>query len=298
MTSDLRVYLGAAPGVGKTYALLDEVRRRTGRGARAVVVGVDTHGRPATMQLVEAVPTTFLDDAPSLDEVLAMAPDVVAVDDLGRPGHAALVADVRDAGIPVVTTLDIGSIESLSDVVERITGVRPVGTVPDTFLADAAVELVDMTPEALRRRLAHGNIYPAGELDAVLANVFRPENLAALRELALRWVADHAQATGGETRERVAVAITGAAGGDALIRRAARIASRTHAGLVGIHVRTATTAADVLEEARRLVEDLGGDYREVAGADVAATLVDAARGEGATQLVLGASRRSWWHELW
>jgi two-component system sensor histidine kinase KdpD len=293
----MRVYLGAAPGVGKTYALLDEVRRRTARGARALVVGVDSHHRPVTDELRAALEATFTDEPIAVDEVLARSVDVVAIDDLERPGHAAFAEALCEAGVPVITTLDVSSIASLSDVVERLTGRQPVGIIPDSSLVDAAIELVDITPEALRRRLAHGNVFPAGELDAATANVFRTENLAVLRELALRWVADHAQASTGEAHERVAVAITGRPGGD-VVRRAARIASRTHAALVGIHVRTGVTPADELEEARRLVEDLGGEYREVAGVDVAATLVDAARAERATQLVLGASHRSRASALW
>ncbi|MCU1375686.1 MAG: kdpD3 [Actinomycetia bacterium] len=298
MAGELRVYLGAAPGVGKTYALLDEARRRLGRGARAAIVGVDTHDRPATAELLASLPA--VPGEPDVEALLADRPELVAVDDLARPGRLDAVTRLLDAGISVITTLDVGEIESLSDVVGRITGRPATGTVPDAFLREAAVEVVDMTPEALRRRLAHGNVFPAGEVDARLANVFRPENLAALRELALRWVADHAGPLG--TGERVAVAITGAPGADNLVRRAGRIAARSHAGLVGIHVRVPagrrpSTPADVLEGTRRLLADLDGEYREVAGADVAATLVRAARAERATQLVLGATRRSRLHEL-
>ena len=291
MAADLRVYLGAAPGVGKTYAMLDEVRRRAGRGARVVVMADGGHGRSATAALLASIDARVLPaDAPAA-EVLALAPDIVAVDDLATGDRAALVGALLAAGTNVVTTIDIGELESQRDLVERITGRAPAGTVPDAFLRDAAVELVDMTPEALRRRLAHGNVFPPGELDAVTANLFRPANLAAVRELALRWVADHAGGTGAGST--VAVAITGGPAGEALIRGAGRIAARSHAALVGIHVRSRRPApADVLESTRRLVEDLGGVYREVAATDVAAALVDAARAERATQLVLGASRRS------
>lgn len=302
MTGELRVYLGAAPGVGKTYAMLDEARRRAGRGTRVVVSGVDAHGRPGTEALLASCPVV----EPNLDALLATGAAVVAVDDVARPGRLAIVEGLLQAGANVITTVDVGEIESQSDVVERITGRAPAGKVPDAVLHGAAVELVDMTPEALRRRLAHGNVYPAGELDAALANVFRTTNLAALRELALRWVADHADRAVGagvpEVTERVAVAITGAPGGEELIRRAARVASRSHATLVGIHVRAAgargpVTPGDVLEGRRRLLEDVGGEYREVAGADVARTLVDAARAERATQLVLGGTRESRLREL-
>jgi two-component system sensor histidine kinase KdpD len=302
VTGELRVYLGAAPGVGKTYAMLDEARRRAGRGTRVVVSGVDAHGRPATEALLSSCSTVDLDP----DALLAAGAAVVAIDDVARPGRLDMVDQLLHAGINVITTIDIGEIESLSDIVERLTGRSPLGTVPDAVLHAAAVELVDMTPEALRRRLAHGNVFPAGELDGSLANVFRPANLAALRELALRWVADHADRSVGadvpEVTERVAVAITGAPGGEALIRRAARIASRSHATLVGIHVRAAgargpVTPGDILEARRRLLEDVGGEYREVAGADVARALGDSARAERTTQLVLGGTRRSRLREL-
>lgn len=298
MAGELRVYIGAAPGVGKTYAMLDEVRRRLSRGASTAVVGVDTHGRPATAELLESLPV--VDGEPDPASLLSVGLQVVGVDDLARPGRLGAVLELLDAGVTVVTTLDVGEIESLSDVVASIAGARPIGTVPDAILRAAAVELVDMTPEALRRRLAHGNVFPAGEVDARVANVFQAENLAALRELALRWVADHAGPLA--AGEQVAVAVTGAPGADHLVRRAARIAARSHAGLVGIHVRVAAgrgpgTPADVLEATRRLLADLDGEYREVAGADVAAALVQAARAERATQLVLGASRRSRLHEI-
>src|SRR5262249_14136619 len=159
------------------------------------------------------------------------------------------------------------------------------------------VEIVDMTPQALRRRMAHGNVYPAEKVDASLANFFRQGNLGALRELALMWVADrvdealeeyreaHGIARPWETRERVVVAITGAPGGDDVIRRAARMAARTHGQLVGVFVRSADglrgPAGEELEAQRRLLDELGGEYREIAGADVAAALVQFANLENA-----------------
>ena len=185
---------------------------------------------------------------------------------------------------------------------------------PDEVVRRAdQIELVDMSPEALRRRMAHGNIYPPERVDAALANYFRPGNLAALRELTLLWVADrveeglqgymeaHGIADAWETRERVVVAITGAPGGEQLVRRAARIAGRLKGGLIGVHVvpsdGLATRAGPALAAQRRLLEELGGTYREIVGDGVPAALVDFARSEMATQMVIGASRRSRWHEL-
>ncbi len=322
----LRIYLGAAPGVGKTFAMLNEGRRRQARGTDVVVGFVETHGRARTAEQVgdlEVVPrravqyrgTAF--DELDTEAVLARRPDVALVDELAHtnaPGsrHAKRWEDVRDlldAGIDVISTVNIQHLESINDVVERITGVRQRETLPDEIVRSAdQIELVDMSPEALRRRMAHGNIYAAEKIDAALANYFRPGNLAALRELALLWVADrvddaledyrarHGITEPWETRERVVVAVTGAPTASDLIRRAARIASRTHGELLGVHVRSddgLRDAAGHVGDQRRLLEEMGGVYHETAGSDVAAALVDFARAENATQLILGASQRSW-----
>ncbi len=327
----LRVYLGAAPGVGKTYAMLDEGWRRQQRGADVVVGFVECHGRPKTLaQLrdLEVVPRQRLQyrgavfEEMDLDAVLARHPRVALVDELAHtnvPGtrHPKRWQDIEellDAGIDVISTVNIQHLESLNDVVETITGITQRETVPDAWVRQAdQVELVDMSPEALRRRMAHGNIYPPEKVDAALGNYFRPGNLAALRELALLWVADrveeyldryqerHGIAAAWETRERVVVAITGVAGGDAAIRRAARMAGRAGGELLGLHVVAsdglAVRAGPELEGQRALLGELGGQYREVVGDDIADALVDFARAEKATQLVLGASRRSRLFEL-
>lgn len=318
----LRIYLGAAPGVGTTYAMLDEGRRRAGRGTPVVVAAAGTHGRPATAALLEGLDVVPPDDgAVDVAGVLARRPRVALVDDLARAEPETSprrqrwqdVEELLDAGVDVVATLDVTELDSLQDVVERITGRRPAHTVPDGWVRSTAqVELVDMTPEALRRRLAHGNVYPAEEIDAALADFFRPERLAALRELALLWVADRVEdqlrgdpsgraGAGWETRERVVVAVTGAPGSDAVVRRAARLAGRVGGHLLGVRVvgprDVAAAAPTDLEHHRRLLDELGGTYREVVGDDVAETLVSVARAERATQLVVGASRRSRWQEL-
>ena len=176
------------------------------------------------------------------------------------------------------------------------------------------IELVDMDPDALRRRMAHGNIYAADKVDAALGNYFRPGNLSALRELALLWVADrvddelgdyrarHGITKPWETRERVIVALSGAPGADHLIRRAARIAQRAKGELIGAHVvsdsglASGQAPADIAAQ-RRLLDELGGEYRKIASSDIATALVELARSENATQIVLGASARSRWQEL-
>ena len=327
----LRIYLGAAPGVGKTFAMLDEGHRRHTRGTEVVVGYVETHGRPRTMaQLrdLEVVPRRPIDyrgqpfEEMDLDAILERHPEVALVDELAHtniPGSSNEkrwqdIDQLLDAGIDVISTVNIQHLESLNDVVQQITGIEQRETVPDAFVRTAdQIELVDMSPEALRRRMAHGNIYAPGKVDAALGNYFRVGNLSALRELALLWVADqvetslhdyrrrHGIAEAWETRERVAVAVTGAPGADDLIRRASRIANRTKAELIGIHVESpdGLTGRDRgdLDEHRRLLSDLGGSYREVVDTNIGQALVKTAVAENATQLVIGASRRSRWTEI-
>ncbi len=323
----LRVYLGAAPGVGKTFKMLEEGHRRKERGTDIVVGYVETHGRPHTAALLEGlevVPRKSITyrgaqfTEMDLDAVLARGPEVVLVDELAHtniPGsrNAKRWQDIQvllDAGITVISNLNIQHLESINDVVAQITGIPQRETVPDAIVRRAEqIELVDMTPEALRRRMAHGNIYKPEKIDAALGNYFRIGNLTALRELALLWVADKVdeqldryraehriQATW-ETRERVVVALTGGPEGDTLIRRAARVAARTKgAELMGVHVARSDGLADGADPAnltrqRALIESLGGSYHQVVGSDVPTALLDFARGVNATQLVLGASRR-------
>ena len=324
----LRIYLGAAPGVGKTFAMLDEGWRRHGRGTDVVVGFVETHGRPKTaaqLRDLEIVPRRVMThrgatfEELDIEAVLARRPEVVLIDEMAHtnvPGsrHAKRFEDIEQAlqaGIDVITTVNIQHLESVNDVVERITGVKQRETVPDAVVRAAdQVELVDMTPEALRRRMAHGNIYAVDKVDAALGNYFRVGNLSALRELALLWVADkvdaglqdymEAQGIEGpwETRERVVVAVTGSPSGEDLIRRAARMAQRTKADLLGVHVQAsdglAAGPSELLDAHRRLLADLGGEYHEVIGGEVAPALTQFARAENATQLVLGATRRSRW----
>jgi two-component system sensor histidine kinase KdpD len=322
----LRIYLGAAPGVGKTVAMLEEAHRRAGRGTDVVIGFVETHGRKHTASMIgdlEVVPrrqmsyrgTAFPEM--DLDAVLARRPEVAVVDELAHtnvPGsrHEKRWQDIEeliDAGITVLSTVNIQHLESLNDVVEQITGVPQRETVPDTVVRAAdQVELVDMTPEALRRRMAHGNIYQPDKIDAALGNYFRVGNLTALRELALLWLADKVDeqldryraenriGATWETRERVVVALTGGPEGETLIRRAFRIAARTKgAELLAVHVTRSDglSGADpaMLAQQRILVESLSGTYHQVVGSDIPRALLDFARGVNATQLVLGASRR-------
>jgi two-component system sensor histidine kinase KdpD len=258
-----------------------------------------------------------------LDALLARAPEVALVDEYAHtnvPGsrHAKRWEDVEallDAGIDVISTVNVQHLESLNDTVEAITGVAQRETVPDAVVRAAdQVELVDMTPEALRRRLAHGNIYGAERVEDALTNYFRESATSPpCGSWRCMWLADkvddalteyrerHGIAAPWEARERVMVALTGAPGGDRLVRRAARIAGRLKAPLVGVHVRRSdglSSGAEVrLEQDKRLLADLGGRFVETTGDDVAEALVRTARTEAVTQIVLGASRRSRWAEL-
>jgi two-component system sensor histidine kinase KdpD len=328
----LRIYLGAAPGVGKTYAMLGEGHRRAERGTDVVIAYVEHHARPNTLAMaagLEVVPRAVIvhRDRPfeemDLAAVLARAPQVALVDELAHtnvPGsiHEKRWQDVEallDAGIDVISTVNVQHLESLNDVVERITDVAQRETVPDRIVRAAdQVELVDMTPEALRRRMVHGNIYGPEKVEDALTNYFRVGNLTALRELALLWLADkvdealtayqdqHGIDRTWEARERVVVALTGAPSGEHLIRRAARIATRARGDLIGVHVRSgdglASPSPEALDRQRTLLADLGGAYHEVVGDEVATAVVQFARAEHATQIVLGATHRSRWTELW
>src|SRR3569833_2323744 len=234
---ELRIYLGAAPGVGKPFAMLGEARRRLARGT---------------------------------------------------------------AGIDVLSTVNVQHLQSLNDVVERITGVTQQETVPDEVVRRAGqLELVDITPEALRRRLAHGNVYPAERIDAALGNYFRPGNLTALRELALLWVADQVDVAlqryraeqsitdTWEARERVVVSITGGAESETLIRRASRLATRAGAELQVLHILRGDGLSGIgptaIARCRTLAEEVGATFHTVVGDDVPAALLAFDRGVNATQ---------------
>ena len=323
----LRVYLGAAPGVGKTFAMLGEGHRRLERGTDVVIAVVETHGRAHTAQLVAGIPvvarrtTTYRGatfEEMDLDAVLERAPRVALVDELAHtnvPGSQNEkrwqdVETLLAAGIDVITTVNVQHLESLGDVVTAITGVVQRETVPDSVVRAAnQIELVDMSPESLRRRMAHGNIYRAEKVDAALSHYFRVGNLTALRELALLWLADrvdegleryrseHEIDAIWPARERIVVALTGGPEGETLIRRAARVAGRSQGrDLAAVHIVRGDGAVGAAPEAlakhRTLVESLGGSFHTVVGDDVAQTLLEFARTANATQVVVGASRRS------
>ena len=317
------MYLGSAPGVGKTYRMLDEGWRRRERGTDVVIGYVEKHHRPSTdaqVRDLEIVPRTTREyrgaqlEEMDIGAILARKPEVALVDELAHTNVPDGLNEKRwqdveallDAGIDVITTVNIQHLESVNDVVQKITGITQQETVPDAVVRRAEqIELVDVTPEALRRRMAHGNIYTADKIDASLSNYFRVGNLSALRELALLWLADRVEDAlqryqddhdineTWETRERLIVGVAGTPVDEILLRRAARIASRTGAEILALHVVSADGARRTESEmalTRELVEEFEGKYQEVVDGDVSTALVAFARSERGTQILLGASR--------
>lgn len=322
----LRIFLGAAPGVGKTYAMLAEAHRLSGRGEDVVVAFAMDHGRSDTRALMdglEVIPPhsiAYRDTAfeeMDLDAVLARKPRIAVVDEYAHsnipgsrnPKRWQDVEELLNAGINVLSTVNVQHLASLGDVVSAITDVRQAETVPDDVVRRAdQIHLVDISPELLRQRLGDGKIYAADKIDAALSNYFRMGNLTALRELALLWLADRVDEglakyrseqgieASWPARERIVIGLTGGPEGEVLVRRAARILKRVNGGdLLAVHVRAADGVAaespQALEAQRLLVRDLGGSYHTVAGEDPAKALLDFARSVNATQIVVGISRR-------
>jgi len=325
--ASLRVYLGAAPGVGKTYAMLSEGQRRRGRGTDVLVGLVQTYGRPHTAEMLEGLevaPVRRFDyrgtsfDEMDTDAIAARKPEVVLVDELAHtniPGSRRAkrwedVLDLLAEGIPVITTVNVQHLESLNDVIASITGIRQQETVPDWVLDLAdQVELVDMSPHALQRRMHHGNVYPdPRKAELALRRFFTTENLTALRELALmrvanmvdeellaRWSKGHVP----ETRERVLVCVSRPGFSEDLIRRGARIAQRARGDLLVLHARTEDEPVDPawLKEIEQLTQDLGGQFAVVDADSSVDGALSFAYEQHVTQIVAGEPLRSRWQEL-
>jgi two-component system sensor histidine kinase KdpD len=329
----LKVFVGAAPGVGKTYAMLQEAHERLRDGVDVVVGVVETHGRAETASLLqglEVIPRRTIDhrgtplEEMDLDAILARRPMLVLVDELAHtnaPGsrHPKRYSDVEEllaAGIDVYTTVNIQHLESLNDVVAQITGIRVRETLPDAFLERAdEMRLVDVTPEDLIQRLRDGKVYMAGAAERAIRNYFRPGNLTALRELALRitaarvdeqmreFMAAHAVPGVWAVTDRIVVGVGGGALSERLVRAARRMAERRAADWIAVFVETADfhrlPDADRERVARvlRLAEELGGEAVSIAGERVAEELVRYAERRNATEILLGKPRRSWWRDL-
>ena len=327
-----RIYLGAAAGVGKTFAMLNEGRRRRDRGTDVAIGFVECHGRQRTEEMIgelEVVPRRKVDyrgsvlEEMDLDAVLTRHPKVALIDELAHtnvPGSGKNekrwqdVLDILAAGINVITTVNIQHLESIADEVEHMTGAKVRERVPDWVVRQAdQVELVDSSPEQLRRRMLHGNIYPKERVTRALSNFFRTDNLTALREMALRFLADetdedllehlrrHESDVVWETCERVMVAASPAPGTDTLVRRAARMASRLKGNLDVVYVAAsdATRPGDrrSVEKLRQLAADVGARWHETEGDDPARAIAAFAQEHQITQIVIGASQRSRWQQL-
>jgi two-component system, OmpR family, sensor histidine kinase KdpD len=325
----LRIYLGAAPGVGKTYAMLNEAQRRKARGTDVVVGYIEPYDRPLTLKAAEGLEViprrtveyrgTVLEEMDT-DAVIARHPAVALVDELAHtnaPGskHEKRWQDVEeicDAGISVITTLNIQHLESLKERVEQIAGIRVGETVPD-WVVDKAddVELIDMAPEALRRRMVHGNIYPPERAQRALQNFFRPGNLAALRELALRRTAEEAEdqleeymhdhdLAGWRVEERVLVCIDHRPISATLIRRAAGMARGLKSPFMALYVsrkRPTEVEKTGLEKNLHLAEEVGAEIHEIEGDDIAEEIARFTTEHRVTQIIVGQSQRSRWYEL-
>jgi two-component system sensor histidine kinase KdpD len=304
----LKVYLGAAPGTGKTYAMLREGNQLRQRGVDVVAGFVETYERPRTIEAIgelEVLPRlelgyrgTILTDT-DVDALIARHPQVALIDELAHtnvPGMANEkrwqdVEQIRDAGIDVITTLNVQHVESVKDVVEHITGISMRETIPDRVLDSATdIQFVDISPEALRKRMTHGNIYKGDRIDTALSNFFRPGNLAALREIALRMVATSlAERSGVHTSpEDVLVAISGAPSGERLVRRGVRLARRRHGVCMVVMVEADQTSPEVVSY-RKLAAKLGCSFSTLSGSQVAEEIVSAARKANVAHVVIGES---------
>jgi len=330
----LRVYLGMAAGVGKTYAMLNEGRRRKARGTDVVVGYVEMHHRPLTEQQIgdlEVVPRKRIPyrgitlEEMDVDAVLARRPAVALVDELAHTNvpssrHEKRYQDVEEllaAGITVISTLNIQHLEGLNDIVEAVTGVRQRETLPDAILDKAdEVELIDIAPDALRARLRHGNVYPPERAQRALDNYFSMSNLTALRELALRRTAEKTEvqletlmrgqdepdgpAWARTATERVMVAFDSRPHARELLRDGWRLARGLKAPLLAVTVQRSRLSGEDerrLKEHLRLAEDLGAEVLHVQGRDIAAELARVARERHVTQMVIGQPDRSHWREL-
>lgn len=323
----LRIYLGMAPGVGKTYAMLMEGRRRKGRGTDVVVGYVETYGRPLTEQAIgdlEVILRRKVEykgvtlEEMDTDAIIRRNPQVALADEMAHtnaPGskHEKRWQDVHellDHGITIVSTVNIQHLESFADIVETITGAPVRERIPDWVVDQAdELELVDMSPHALRQRIRHGNVYPKERVEQALHSFFREGNLNALRELALRRVAtaveedleeymrQHQIEAAWPAGERVVACVDAQPDAQRVLRRAWRLANRLQADLLAVFVETPRWASASPEERRaldenlRFAEDLGAEVIRTTGSDIAKELVRVARDKNAGTIAVGRPKR-------
>jgi two-component system sensor histidine kinase KdpD len=333
----LKIYIGAAAGVGKTFRMLEEAHQLRAKGVDLVLALVETHGRAETAEKIgdlEVVPRRKVEhrgvtfEEMDLDAVLARKPEVVVVDELAHTnvpgsGHPKRYQDVEDllaAGINVITALNIQHIESLNPLMKRVTGIDVRETVPDLFVARAdQLVNVDVTVEALRERLREGKIYPGPQIEHALKNFFKPGNLTALRELSLREVArslnrrrediEALRREGGrrpEVSERIMVGLSSnPIDADHLLRKACRIAGELNAEWFAVHVETPRESVRKIEtrdfsrllDNINLASDLGAETVWLKSDDIVRALLDFAREKGITKIVIGRSRQPLWRRL-
>jgi two-component system, OmpR family, sensor histidine kinase KdpD len=316
----MTTYLGTAPGVGKTYAMLSEARRRAVSGARVVIGWLEPNARPDTLaqsadfEIISPTVVTYRGrEFPELDvlAVLAARPDLVVVDELAHswPDRSRTrwmdVADLLNEGVDAITTLNVAHLLSARDYVARITGAGAVESVPDEFIRSGEVVLVDMPADALRTRLAVGRVFSVDQVGGALSDYFRIANLEALSELGRAWMGDVIRQVGEailddrgiaplNPRSTVLAGVTGSPWGEPVIVRAARVACDSDADLRVVHVLvydgTGPRHPEMLDYYRQLTEGLGGSFVEVEGDAAAAVLADQASTHNASALVVARHR--------
>jgi two-component system, OmpR family, sensor histidine kinase KdpD len=308
----LKIYLGATPGAGKTFAMLREAHDLVRQEHDVVVAYIETYNRPRTVELLEgleAIPRvkvaykgTTLEDM-DLDAVLARKPEIALVDELAHTNAPGLrhqkrwqdVEDLRAAGINVISTVNVQHVESVKDLVEKVTGIVVRETVPDKELDSAdVVQFIDIAPEALRKRMRHGNIYAKDRVDTALANYFRPGNLAAMRQIGLRLVADSMarSRTVVDSPEDVLVAVSLGDGTEELMRRGVRLARRRGGSCLVVTITEDPAGDPRIDRYRELAAQLGCSFAVLAGTDVAGVVMQAARDAGSEHVVVGEVTRS------
>ncbi len=328
----LKIFLGAAPGVGKTFTMLQTAQAKRREGIDVVVGVVETHGRAETATLLEGleiIPRRRIEykgqwlEEMDLDAILSRRPDLAIVDELAHSNapesrHPKRYLDVEEllsAGIDVYTTLNIQHVESLNDVVAKITRIRVRETVPNSAIDEAdEIELVDLTPADLIQRLKDGKVYVPRQAERAISNYFQPGNLTALRELALRRTAQrvdeqmvtymraHAIPGPWAATERVLVCVSETPTGAEVVRHAKRLADRLRAAWTAIHVETSRTQRlsdqdrDMIADSLRLAQRLGGEAVTVPGTDVATGVIEYARSNNVTHIIIAKSRRPRWSE--
>jgi two-component system sensor histidine kinase KdpD len=303
----LKVFLGATPGAGKTYAMLRDAHQLVAHGHDLVVGYVETYNRPRTVELLaglEVIPRiaipyrgTVLHEM-DLDAVLRRKPEIALVDELAHTNVPGVrhdkrwqdVEDLRAAGIDVITTVNVQHVESVKDLVERVTGIVVRETVPDRELDGAdEIQFIDITPEALRKRMRHGNIYSKDKVETALANFFRPQNLSAMRQIGLRLVADSMARSRQilQSPEDVLVAVSCDPSSEDLIRRGARLARRLGGSCIVVTVRLDTSNPPGVEHFRAVAAQLGASFAVLGGTDVADAVIQAARDAAVEHVVVG-----------